>query len=59
MLHLLIAAYLQFVIMLVELKKRFGMKRNCLCSTNTTVCQNGPTKMYDLGLLCIYYIINK
>jgi len=44
MLGLLIAAYIQFVIMLGEIKKGLGVKRKCLCSKNTAVCQNGPYK---------------
>jgi len=60
MLGLLIAAYLQFVIMLGELKKGFGMKRKCLCNKNTTVLVEGTIqKMYDVGLLNIYCITNK
>ena len=37
MLGLFIAAYLQFVIMLAELKKGLGLKRKRLCSKTTTV----------------------
>ena len=59
-LGLLIAAYLQFVIMLGELKKGLGMKRKCLCSKTTAVMLEGVIqKMYDVGLLHIYCIINK
>jgi len=53
MLGLLIAAYLQFVIMLAELKKGLGMKRESLCSKNTAVCQNGP---YQKCMMWVCYI---
>ena len=59
-LGLLIAAYLQFVIMLGELKKGLGMKRKCLCSkTATALLERIIQKMYDVGLLHVYCIINK
>ena len=53
MLGLLIAAYLQFVIMLAELKKGLGMERKYLCSKNTTVCQNG---LYQKCMMWVCYI---
>ena len=60
MLGLLIAAYLQFVIMLGELKKGLGMKRKCLCNKTTTVLLEGIIqKLYDMGILHIYCIIHK
>ena len=59
MLGLLIAEYLQFV-MLGELKKRLGIKRKCLCSKTTTVLlEEIIQKMYDVGPLHIYCIIHK
>jgi len=59
-LGLLIAAYLQFVIMLGELKKGLGVKRKCLCSKTTTVLLEWTVpKMYDVALLHVYFFINK
>jgi len=37
MLSLLIVSYLQFVIMLAELKKGLSLKRKCLCSKTTII----------------------
>jgi len=37
MLGLFTVAYLQFMIMLAELKKGLSLKRKCLCSKTTTV----------------------
>ena len=46
--------------MLAELKKGLGVKRKCLCSKTTSVLLEGTVqKMYDVGLLHIYCIINK
>jgi len=52
---LLIAAYLQFVIMLGELKKGLGVKRECLCSKNTAVCQNG---LYQICMMYLTYLLH-
>jgi len=55
MLGLLVVAYIQFVIMLGELKKGLGVKRKCLCSKNTAVCLNGPYKICMMWL-CYMFI---
>ena len=53
MLRLLIIAQLQFMVMLAELTKGLGMKRKCLCSKNTAVCQNG---LYQKCMMWVCYI---
>jgi len=51
MLGFLIAAYLQFVIMLAELKKGLCMEKKRLCSKATTVLSEWALpKMYDASL---------
>jgi len=59
MLGLLIAAYLQFVIMLGELKKGLGIKRSVCVARILQSVRMDRTKMYDVALLHVYCIINK
>jgi len=60
MLDSLIVAYVQFVIMLIELQKVLCQELKCLCSKNTTVLSelNVP-KIFDAGLSHFYCIRNK
>jgi hypothetical protein len=52
MLGLFVAAHLQLVIMLAELKKGLHLKRKCLCSKTTTVIlECTVAKTHDMNLL--------
>ena len=58
MLDLLILAYVQFMIMLVELQKALSQELKCLCSKTTTVLSvQTVQKTMDVSLLHFYCIM--
>ena len=57
MLDWLIAAYVQFVIMLMEFEKVLSQGQKCFCSKTTTVLsERNIPKTADVGLLLLYCI---
>jgi hypothetical protein len=60
MLDLLMAEYIQFVIILTKLKKVLSQELNSFCSKTTTVlCEWTVPETVDVSLLNFYCIINK
>jgi len=60
MLDSLIIAYIQLLIMLIELQKQLNQEIKCLCSKTTTVLLEGTIpKTIDVSLLHFYCIRNK
>jgi len=60
MLDLLIVAYTQFMIMLIELNKVLSQELKCLCSKTTTVLlKRTVSKTVGLSLLHFYSIRSK
>jgi len=60
MLGVLILAYVQFVIMLIELQRALSQELKCLCSKTTTfLSESGLTNTMDVSFLHLYCIRNK
>jgi hypothetical protein len=59
LLESLIAVYVQFVIILIEIKKVLSQKLKCLCSKATILSKRTVTKTTAVTLLYCYCIINK
>jgi len=52
-LDLLILAYVQFVIMLIELQKLLGWELKCLCGKTTTILSEGTVPNTKTYFFCI------